>query len=243
MKKQCSKCGEIKDISEYKPTAKHPKGSKGMCLNCQKTRKKELYNLNIEKNREIARLKYYKNKSTAIKYRIENKDKINSYQKNYYDKNKKKINERNNINYTKTKKSIKQKQGTNEYKEKRARRQRSRYQNDIDYKLLCNLRVRIRDTITREYKEEKTMELIGCSVGKLKAHLKSKFYLRNNGDKMTWENKGLFGWHIDHIRPCADFDLTDPEQQKECFHYTNLQPLWAEDNLSKSDKLDWVKEA
>jgi DNA/RNA endonuclease G (NUC1) len=54
---------------------------------------------------------------------------------------------------------------------------------------------------------------------------------------MNWENYGKNGWHIDHIIPCASFDLTDPKQQKNCFHYTNLQPLWAADNIRKSDKI------
>jgi hypothetical protein len=75
------------------------------------------------------------------------------------------------------------------------------------------------------------MEYIGCSIEHLKDYLQSKF---ENG--MTWENYGK--WHIDHIRPCASFDLTDIEQQKICFNYKNLQPLWAEDNFKKSDK--WI---
>ena len=58
---------------------------------------------------------------------------------------------------------------------------------------------------------------------------------------MTWKNWGVKGWHLDHIIPCASFDLSLPEEQKKCFHYTNLQPLWAEDNLSKGSKLDWKK--
>ena len=56
-------------------------------------------------------------------------------------------------------------------------------------------------------------------------------------DGMNWENYGFYGWHIDHIIPCSSFDMIDPEQQKICFHYSNLQPLWAADNFRKSDKV------
>ena len=92
-----------------------------------------------------------------------------------------------------------------------------------------SLSTRLRDCVVR--KRIKTMELLGCSIETCCQHLESKFQ-----PGMTWENYGQHGWHIDHIRPCASFDLTDPEQQRECFHYTNLQPLWAEDNIRKSDK-------
>jgi len=54
---------------------------------------------------------------------------------------------------------------------------------------------------------------------------------------MTWENHGFDGWHVDHIKPCTSFDLTDLEQQKQCFHYTNLQPLWKKENFEKRDKI------
>jgi len=57
---------------------------------------------------------------------------------------------------------------------------------------------------------------------------------------MSWDNYGYRGWHIDHIRPCASFDLTDPEQQRECFHYTNLQPLWWQDNLRKGTGREYI---
>ena len=72
-------------------------------------------------------------------------------------------------------------------------------------------------------------EIVGCTPAFLANWLENKFC-----SGMNWSNHGE--WHIDHIRPCASFDLTDPEQQKQCFHYTNLQPLWAEDNRVKSDK-------
>jgi hypothetical protein len=53
---------------------------------------------------------------------------------------------------------------------------------------------------------------------------------------MSWDNYGFRGWHIDHKKPCALFDLSLPEQQRECFHFSNLQPLWAADNLAKGVK-------
>lgn len=57
---------------------------------------------------------------------------------------------------------------------------------------------------------------------------------------MTWDNAGLYGWHIDHIKAIATFDLTILSERRKAFHYTNLQPLWAEDNMLKSDSTSWV---
>lgn len=98
-------------------------------------------------------------------------------------------------------------------------------------KIACYCRNRIRSALKNNYKSSKSLYLIGCkNWDELKRHLELKFE-----KDMSWENMGL--WHIDHIKPCSSFDLTDVEQQKLCFHYTNLQPLWAKDNLSKSDKI------
>ena len=99
------------------------------------------------------------------------------------------------------------------------------------FRILCSLRARLGIALREQNarKSKHSMKLIGCSIDKLKKHLESKFLLN-----MSWDNYGKNGWHIDHIKPCTSFDLTDPEQQQECFHYSNLQPLWAEDNLSKS---------
>jgi hypothetical protein len=80
-----------------------------------------------------------------------------------------------------------------------------------------------------EKKHGNTMELTGCSKEHLISHIESMFV---NG--MSWDNYGE--WHIDHIKPCASFDLTNIEQQKLCFNWTNLQPLWASDNIRKGAK-------
>lgn len=80
------------------------------------------------------------------------------------------------------------------------------------FKLIATLRKRIVDTIKRESKTKSTKELLGCSVGECKKYPESKFQ-----DGMTWENHGLFGWHIDHIKPCSSFDLSDPRTTKTLF--------------------------
>lgn len=81
-------------------------------------------------------------------------------------------------------------------------------------------------------KHQSTFELLGCTLEELYAHIEAQFL-----PGMSWGNYGHDTWHIDHIKPCASFDLTDPEQQRVCFHYTNLQPLWAIDNIRKGAKL------
>jgi hypothetical protein len=73
---------------------------------------------------------------------------------------------------------------------------------------------------------------LGCSIEELKIYLESKFQ-----EGMSWDNWSLKGWHIDHIKPLASFDLTDRNQLIQAYYYTNLQPLWAKDNMAKSDKI------
>ena len=80
-------------------------------------------------------------------------------------------------------------------------------------------------------KNVRTEELCGCSWGKLIEHIEAQFYAR-----MSWQNYG-HAWHIDHIMPCDSFDLTKPDQVRQCFHYTNLRPLWAKANIRKSDTI------
>ena len=101
---------------------------------------------------------------------------------------------------------------------------------DPVYRLTHSLRCRVRSALYGTNKSEATSKLIGCSIDRLRVHIELKFT-----DGMTWDNYGK--WHVDHIIPCASFDMEDSDQQKKCFHYTNLQPLWAEDNLRKSSSV------
>jgi hypothetical protein len=100
--------------------------------------------------------------------------------------------------------------------------------NSEQWKAGTRLRSQLRLLIKNISQSKRIMELMGCDHQTLKAHLEKQFQ-----SGMTWENYGRHGWHIDHIKPCRSFDLTIPEEQCKCFHYTNLQPLWALDNHRK----------
>jgi len=109
-----------------------------------------------------------------------------------------------------------------------------RLKTDPAFKIRLNLANRINAAIRDNIKSTDTISLLGCSAEDARAYLESKFQ-----PGMSWANYGLYGWHIDHIRPCASFDLSKSEEQRKCFHFTNLQPLWAKENLSKNDALNW----
>jgi bacterioferritin-associated ferredoxin len=102
---------------------------------------------------------------------------------------------------------------------------------NINFRIAMSLRERLRSALKGGTKNKKTLEYLGCSVERLKEHLEEKF-----ADGMTWENYGRYGWHIDHIKPISLFDLSQEEEIKKACHYTNLQPLWAEDNMKKGAK-------
>lgn len=108
--------------------------------------------------------------------------------------------------------------------------QKNRRGYDIHYKLVNNLRHRIYLALKGKTKSQNTMKILGCAMEDLKRHLESKF---QNG--MSWDNHGINGWHIDHIRPCASFDLSQPEEQAQCFHFSNLQPLWATTDIARQN--------
>jgi hypothetical protein len=118
-----------------------------------------------------------------------------------------------------------------EYRKYNREYQSKRYKKDINFRLTCILRARVKSVLRGKNKSEHTLKLLGCSLNKLKQHLEKQFK-----PGMTWKNYGL--WHIDHIKPCAKFDLSKPSEQRKCFNYKNLQPLWAIDNLRKSDNYE-----
>jgi hypothetical protein len=85
----------------------------------------------------------------------------------------------------------------------------------------------------KQGKTNKMIWYLGCTIEEFKIYLENKFQ-----EGMSWENYGMFGWHIDHIKPVSLFDLNNEKQLKECWNYKNLQPLWANDNLIKGNSYE-----
>ena len=105
-----------------------------------------------------------------------------------------------------------------------------RYDSDPAYKIMCLLRTRLTKSIRNAMaqKASNTLDLLGCSIGRFGDYISAHFK-----PGMSWAKVLTGEIHIDHIKPIASFDLTDPEQQKACFHFLNLQPLWSIENLTK----------
>ena len=191
-----------------------------------KEARKEYVKEYYQKNREIILLKKKKrdkiNKEVAKEYRKKNRERMLERAKEYYQKNK----EARKVYFR-------------EYS-------RNRYHTDLRFKMSRILRRTLHEKLSKHLIKETNPEFsytetfssfLGCTLEELKTHIENQFE-----DGMTWENWTYDGWHLDHIVPCSSFDLTKEKEQEKCFHYKNLQPLWAEDNLSKSNKLNWSRE-
>lgn len=128
----------------------------------------------------------------------------------------------------------KSRQTHDEYMARKYVYRNKRYREDPSYKLSIILRRRLLHALKGNKKSASTLQLLGTTVEHLRQHLEAQFL-----PEMTWENHGQGEgmWNIDHIVPCASFDLTNEDQQRMCFHWTNLQPLWWKDNIVKSDKV------
>jgi len=232
--KICSKCKQEKSLCDFYKYA-------SQCKKCKKEYQAKHYQKNSEKVKE-RNAKYHRENPEKVKrwkakYRRENPEKEKERAKKYHRENFEKIKERKakyrreNLEKIKEREAKYRRENLEKINERRAKYERERYKNDENFRILKLLRSRLRKSLKSQSakKSKGTLELTGCSIDKLWEHLEKQFK-----DGMTRQNQGE--WHIDHIKPCSLFDLTDPEQQKECFNYKNLQPLWAEENLSKRAK-------
>jgi hypothetical protein len=181
------------------------------CKKCQSLYNKAYREKNRARISEKNRNSYKENREVIInrvrEYAANNKQKISSSRKRYYNKNKERILEQAKSYVYKKRKE------------------------DPIYKLKMNLRHRLSESLKKRKWSKNThfYRYIGCDLETLKSHLESKFQ-----PGMNWTNNTHDGWHVDHIIPLSSAK-TEEDLYKLC-HYTNLQPLWASDNLRKSDK-------
>ena len=173
------------------------------------------------------------NKNYFKTYRETNRNELLLKKRIYYNNNKDKLLLQKKENYKYDKHKRKAYYEANKDKIRILKKDyRKKNKNNIKFKLPSILRRRLRCALKGNYKTGSAVKDLGCSIDELKSYLESKFL-----SGMSWDNYGFYGWHIDHIKPLASFDLTDRKQFLEACHYKNLQPLWAKDNLIKGDKL------
>lgn len=230
MLKNCTRCGEEKDLLEFYK-------NRNSCKKCVL----ELWIVYRMKNKD--KIQQYKKE-----YRQRNKNKIRKYNKQYirkcaeYDKDKmEKIRESRKKYYLKNRdkiyqiKKIYRKINKNKLNRYARKYREKRMKIDPIYVLIKRIRNRNRQFIKSKnlFKTKHFVDYIGCSGEELKIHLEKQFQ-----DGMTWEN--INKWHLDHIVPISTAKTI--EDVYKLNHYTNLQPLWAEDNLKKRNKLNWKPE-
>ena len=202
--KICNVCWVEKNYTEFHNRKDSKDGLRNDCKECNRIRRNNYRKLNKEKVNKWNKETYYRNiethKKTKKIYRENNREKLNLLGKIWRENNKEKVK-----NYTK---------------------ERRKY--DIEFKIRCNVRSRIKSFLNSKNirKNTETFNIVGCEPSKLKEHIEKQFR-----DGMCWENYGLNGWHIDHIIPLIS-GKTEDEIYKLC-HYTNLQPLWWYENLEK----------
>ena len=206
--KICSKCGETHELSFFQKDNSKKDGYRPDCKYCRKN----FYDLNSYRFKE-------KNSNYKKNARINNPKKFAEREKTYRINNPDKVKLRRKTYYENN-------------KEKQFNYVRERKKTDPIFKLNNNIRRRINIFLSSKNitKKNKTFDIVGCTPQFLKEHLEMNFK-----EGMSWENYGLYGWHIDHIIPLSSAE--DEDGVYKLCHYTNLQPLWAKENLSKGCKI------
>lgn len=181
----------------------------------------------------------YKNPEDEKACRLRNRHKKLAYMKVYHAENRERDNKRSSKwkedhpeQFKATQKAYGKRVRPERRIYERGWRQRKR-ESDSNQRILECLRQRVNGALGGARKSARTFELLGCDILFLRGFLEARFL-----PGMTWKNrgKGPDRWHLEHHIPCAEFDLRDPAQQRQCFHYSNLRPMWEFDNLRKGSK-------
>jgi hypothetical protein len=215
MTKICNKCKKLLLISNFSKDKRKTDGLMSLCRNCYSKRNKEYYN--AHKSEYSVRAKRWRD----------------SHQELLRERRKRDIKKRRIWFNTWVKNHPKR---WRELIKRRTEKER----NSPELKLKKSLRNRLRIALLGKNKSDRTLNLLSMPITDFKKYLESKFL-----PGMSWDNYGRWKrgtpmkWHVDHIKPCDVFDLTKPEEQRACFHWSNMQPMWANENCTKKAKIDY----
>ncbi len=209
-RKTCTKCNQDKELAEFYKRKDSPDGLRNDCKECRKAYDREHYEVNRE--HELAYQKAY---------REENRDKISARKKLYYEENRERFSANSKVYYKKNREEI---------VARVADYARDRRANDSTYRWVHKLRNMLNHILHGRSSHPEALALLGCTGQEYRDHLESQFT-----DGMSWDNYGE--WHVDHIIPVSAFDQSKLDERAICWHYSNTQPLWAEDNMAKGSKL------
>jgi len=243
IKKQTEEYREArkKEVKEYKKEYRKAhkeeikKYNKGYQKGYQKEHKEEIK----EYQKEYQKAHKEEIKEHKKEYREALKEEIKEYQKEYRKAHKEEAKEYKKEYQKEHKEEIKEhkKEYRAVHKEEIKEHKKYKFKTDINYRISCNLRTRLIKALKYNQQCGSAVRDLGCSINELKQRFESRFYPHPiTGEQMTWDNYG--SWHIDHIVPLSKFNFSDPTNGHFYFacHYTNLQPLWAKDNLSKGSR-------
>jgi len=243
--KVCTKCGEEKELTEFYKKKDGKFGVASFCKVCANAYYKQYYQENRESLIEYQKHYHQKNRESKLQYHRQyyqkNRESLSGYYRQYRQENREARREQQKQYRQENREYFAEyrKQYYQENRESVIEQQRQYSQSTPQRKISKSIRNRTRKVV-RAGKAKKFCgynDYIGCTPEELVAHLESQFHqCPSTGREMTWDNHGE--WHIDHIRPLASFDLLDEGDFMQAHHYTNLQPLWAEENLSKGATWD-----
>lgn len=216
--KRCPRCCEIKSLDEFRKR-KDGRTPQSYCKPCSTKATVMWARENSERHRSNTanwRVNNYERYREARSQWVEdNLEKVRDCARRYYHRN------------AEARRGARRKYVADPANRHRIREYENRRRREnLNARIAHVLRSRLNDALKRRPKNGSAITLLGCSVDAAIAHLESMF-----SDGMSWANYGE--WHIDHIRPLASFDLTDPKQLSTACHYKNLQPLWGSENQSK----------
>tara|TARA_R110000737_G_scaffold2399_3_gene6687 strand:+ start:458 stop:1177 length:720 start_codon:yes stop_codon:yes gene_type:complete len=215
MKKQCRTCKNLKSTADFNKNKRQKDGFQGACRTCTRTSFNKHYTLHKAKPLQVEREGF----KTCTKCKQEQVYAEYSRQKGGMFDLASKCKQCASEDYSRWRINKGGKEWENSYVKRRK-------EEDPQYKRKYILRLRILDALKRYAKGGKVsrkhsaFELLGCDLNTVTSHIEDQFL-----PEMTWENHGTI-WELDHIRPCASYDLLIEAQSKECFNYLNLQPLF-----------------